>query len=912
MLRRHREAAGLTQAELAERARLGVRTVSNLERGVNTSPYPSTVRLLADALGLSEPARRQLLAAAGRSKDPDRRRAIPPGGYLGAVPPTPLVARDAERAAIAAALDAVAAGTGQVMLLAGEPGIGKTRLAQQASVDARERGFLVAGGRCYEQQSQNPLAPWIEVFGALHQTAGIYSSGHIVERWPPLAALLSEQLPSVAPSPRPVADASQRLHHAATSLVRSLAEHRPVAILFDDLHWADDATVALLAHVARHASGDRVLLLGTYRDRELRAKHGVRRIVHSLQREGLAGVITVRRMDGDETAHLIAQRLDAASVSDELTELIHRQSDGNPFFTGELVTALVERGDLRRVAGHWVCRELAELEAPVSVSEAIVERVLRLSPAAQSVLADASVLGEVFDPDDLTSVDAAETVEHALDEAVACGLLDVVAGCYAFDHSLTQQTLYAGLSPARRRRLHRLVGERLERRPPAVRRRRSAEIARHLEAGGVPERALSFFLLAGDLAVERHAQDAAVRLYHQALEWADEVGDEAAAAAALERIGEVESRTARYDASLAHLTKAAEAHRRSQDVEARLRVEGTIAHVLHRRGEGEAAAQRLAEVVAELETSLGSDDPVPGVAALSNGLARVRLSLGQHQVAFEAAQDAARLARQEGSVAVEAAAYAAAGTALLFMDQPGEAVSTLERAVSLAASADALTAESEAILALSWTLTMQGELSRGLALGERGLAITRRSGDTDAEALHTADIGLAYFYAGDLDRAQGCLERSVELARAGSPTLYSGIPPAYLGLVLSAKGDLVAARSHYDEAATAPDLSTFAFDAYLDARLAELDLRAGHPESALARLEPWLGAEAPTRIHDVMLLSIAADTCLALDHVAHAEELVDQALRRAAATRNEVDRRGAMRIKGRCVMLRERAGDVGA
>jgi len=846
LLRRQREAAGLTQAELADRAGLGVRTVSNLERGVNSSPYPSTVRLLAEALELAPVELDALVAAARRRTEAPSR--APVGGYLGATPSTRLVGRDAEQAVVLAAVQDVASGHGRLVLLSGEPGIGKTRLAQEVSVRVQELGFRVATGRCYLEQSQTPFGPWLDAFDQL------------------------------APAPPP------HLHRAVTAFVRDLAALQPVAVLLDDLHWADLASLELLSHLARHTPTDRVLLLGTYRDTEAGPAHPVRRLAHSLHREGRSRAVTVGRLDQEMTARLVTQQLDdPAPVSADLVDLVHRHCDGNPFFTVEMVSALSERGDLHRDAGEWMCRDDVLLEAPASVSEAIVERYVRLSPAAQDVLDAASVLGDVFDPEDLS------TDEGALDEAVSTGLLTTVDGRYAFDHSLTRQSLYARLSPARRRRLHRELGDLLGGRPPAVRRRRAAEVARHLEASGDLARAVPFCLLAGDVAAEAHSPAEAIQLYERGLELAEEVDDVPSRAAGLERLARVLLTTARYDESVDALTRAADTFRALADVESRLRAEGLLAQAQHRRGESEAAARRLSAVVAELEVPIGGTEPAPGVAALCLGLARVRLSLGELPEALEATARATRLAREEQATTVEADAYAVSGTVRLFLDQPDQAVDDLGQAIRLARSVDAVSTESEATLALHWTLTMRGEFERALRLGERGLVLTRRSGDTDAEALHAADTGLTHLYAGDLAAAEQHLERGVELARSDSLTLFSGIAPAYLGLLRAVQGNPAAARACYDEAATAPDLTTFAFDAWIDARRAELDLAAGEAEAALERLAPWLEGEAPTRLHDVMIFNAGAETCLALGDTDRAAELVARALRRAEATRNVVD-----------------------
>jgi transcriptional regulator with XRE-family HTH domain/tetratricopeptide (TPR) repeat protein len=908
LLRRERDRVGMTQAELADRAGLGERTVSNLERGINRAPYPSTVRLLADALGLSDASRGRLLAAAragaGAGSPPSR----PAGGYLGAVPPARLIARDAESARIAAAIAAAAAGAGRIVLLAGEAGIGKTRLAQEATIGAEERGFAVATGRCYEPLSGAPYTPFLEVLAGLYDTAPAGVRASLGERWPALATLLPDQFPAVvAARVRTPPEETHLLHRAVAGFVRELAGLRPVAVVFDDLHWADGASVGLLAHLARHTRADRVFLLGTYRTAEAAQTQLVPVFARSLRREGILETVTVGRLGRDATARLITDRLGGAPVSEEFSALIHRRTGGNPFFTVEVLAALIERGDLSRIDGRWVRRDLAELEPPASVSEAIGERVARLSPTARGLVETVSVLGEVFGVEDLAIVDAGETeLEAAMDEAVASGLLTIAGGGYAFDHALTQQALYAALSPARRRRVHRRAAEVLEHRPPAARRRRSAEIARHLEAGGVPGRAVPYVLLAGDVAAGMHTHREALQHYRHGLELAGDHEDHAAAAAAHERLGQVLMTVASFDESAGHLARAADFYQLAADQGARLRVEGTIAQALFRRGSARAAAARLAGVLAGSGDSAAPGGGDPGVAMLYTGLARVRLALGEHELCREAAQRAARLARAQGLLAVEADAEAVRGLVLLFLDEPGEAVSTLEGAVVLAERAEAVTAQGNALMSLAWESTMRGKLARARAFIERGLQVNRRSGDRDAEALNEAGLGLNRFYAGAWAEAQAHLERGLELARAGGPTLFSGIPPAYLGLLRRGQGDLAAAAACYDEAAGAADLQTFEFAAYIEARRAELDLLRGDPAAALSRLAAWLDRQAPTRIHDVLLLSTAAEASLALGDISRGADLAGRALRRAAATRNEIDRTDTLRIKARCLLLRQR------
>jgi len=462
LLKRYRDAAGLRQGELARQARLGVRTISNLERGVNKAPYRSTVRRLADALDLSGEDRGEFQASALHPvKHLSRGDRTPiEGRFLGAMPTAPLLARGKESGRILDALKATEGGSGRLVLLAGEPGIGKTRLAQEASVHALERHFLVAAGRCYEAQSGVPFYPFLDVLSTLYEEVSPAVREEIPERWPYLAWLLPDYFPSRIVVPSEGQEESQRLLRAVTCFVREVSTERPVAILLDDLHCVDGATLDLLQHLSRYTHGNRVLLLGTYRNVKVSRRHPLRRVVRELDREQLVEKVCVCRLGREETAALMSDRLEGTEVSEEVAALVYGRTEGNPLFIVEVLKALTERGDLLRREGRWIRKGDEDLEAPDSVSEAISDRLSRLRPQTQEALEGASVFGQVFGFEELMAVVGLgeEEVEEAMEEAEASGLVRAARDLYTFNHALTQQTLYARISPARRKRLHRLAG----------------------------------------------------------------------------------------------------------------------------------------------------------------------------------------------------------------------------------------------------------------------------------------------------------------------------------------------------------------------------------------------------------------------------------------------------------------------
>src|SRR5579872_369870 len=451
-----------------------------VERGIaQLKGFADPVRVIAvvpDATAEDRPARSP---TAGERSTPQQ---LPIGSFLGALPSGQLVARDRELDRILAAISAAAGGEGRLVLLAGEPGVGKTRLAQEATLAARDRGFTVVAGRCYEPQQTVPFFPFLDVLDSLFEGAPPALQDAASRRWPYLGQLLPERVAIHPITSSQHRDDEQRLFRAVTDFARAIAETGPVAILLDDLHWSDAASLALLQHLVRHTRGDRMLLLGTYRDVEVGRQHPLERALIDLDREGLAERILIHRLGEDGTAALVAATLGESGISNAFASLIHERTDGNPYFVQQVLRVMVERGDVFREGEHWGRRAIAEIEVPASIRAVIGQRLARLAEATQEILREASVLGQRFDFDELqrmTGRDETE-LEGALEQATALAVIrEEGHDGFAFDHALTQQTLYGELSSRRRRRYHLAAGESMESLAEAERAQRAAELAWH-------------------------------------------------------------------------------------------------------------------------------------------------------------------------------------------------------------------------------------------------------------------------------------------------------------------------------------------------------------------------------------------------------------------------------------------------
>ncbi|MBV9281827.1 MAG: AAA family ATPase, partial [Chloroflexi bacterium] len=672
---------GLTQEELAGKAGVSTRAISDLERGVKTRPRPFTARQLAAALQLSAPDRVAFLErargiapgsppdGAADSRQPVAARHLVTGGFLGSLPAGPLVARTEEMARILPSIDAVASGEGRLVVLSGEPGVGKTRLAQEVTVEVRDRGFLLAAGRCYEPQQTVPFYPFLDLLATLHGAAPPAIQGEASRHWPYLARLLPDQLGlrHLPPSDHP--DDQWRLFQAVTSFVTAVAEMCPVALLLDDLHWADSASIDVLAHLARHTRDCRLLLVGTVRDVEASFHPSLRGALYDLGREDLLQSIPIRRFGVDGTAALMAATMDETAIPDELARLVHGRTDGNAFFVQQVARDLLERG---AVSDGEIGRARRMGDMPESVRAAIGYRLSRLEERTREILHEASVLGQAFSFDDLhaTGCRAEEVLEAALEEACMAGLArESAPETYAFDHVLTQQALYEGLSSRRRRKLHLAAGEALERSSvvgahlpvssAGRQERRAAELAWHFRHGNDTERALAWTMRAGEQAEAVFAYQEAERQYRTALDLAQGLTDRAIEAQAWETLGRVLKSLARYDEALTALETSAAMYRRQGDAEGEGRVAAGVGLIHALRGAPDEGTARIQATLDTLEPS-GPSSSLPGLYA---ALVRLYDAAGQHDAELVAAERAVESASAVQDSRVLAQANVALGDA---------------------------------------------------------------------------------------------------------------------------------------------------------------------------------------------------------------------------------------------------------
>jgi DNA-binding SARP family transcriptional activator len=440
------------------------RRVLGEELGVDPSPWLR--QLEADIL--RQASALEWTAPPDQAGQPPPVEAVEPPVAAPAVAPLPaagpqLVGREEQLAVLDASLAGAAAGRGRLVLVAGEPGIGKTRLAEEATRRAAARDLRVAWGRCYEGEGAPAFWPWVQVMRELLADVAPGELGGVLGRsggeLSQLLPELKELVPGLEPPPLvELAAARFRLYQAVTELLRRLGNARPLLVVVDDLHWADAASLGLLAFLATELRATRLVVLGTYRDVEVAAGEPLAEALGALAREPVVERIALGGLSNAEVARLVASAI-GIRPGERLVRAVHERTDGNPFFITELLRLLQSEGDLLADDALAAARR----EIPVGVRDVLRRRLARLPEQTNAVLLVAAVAGRDFDLDliqTVTRLDEEGALE-AIEAAVVAGLVvedEEAVGRYRFAHGLVRETIYEQLGRARRARLHARVG----------------------------------------------------------------------------------------------------------------------------------------------------------------------------------------------------------------------------------------------------------------------------------------------------------------------------------------------------------------------------------------------------------------------------------------------------------------------
>jgi hypothetical protein len=474
------------------------------------------------------------------------------------------VGRARETAALRDAWTAARSGSGHLVLVFGEPGIGKTRLLQDLDAHVQLEGALVAWGRCYEGEGAPAFWPWIQIIRsyARDRDAAVLAEqmGDGAADIAQIVSEVRERIPGLTvASPHEPQQARLRLFGAITALLKAAASEQPLLVILDDLHWADEPSLLMLRTLSRELAGTRLLVVATSRDDEAHGRPVLAQTLAALGRRAESRSVAMGGLDVAEVRGIVATLTKGRLRQDEergLAEELTAIADGNPYFVHETLRHLLETGRLvlREDRWIWVPGSVGTLGVPDSVRDLITRRLERLSGDGNRALVAASVIGREFELDLLEAVSGLghERLLDALAEASDARLAVAVrpGRRWTFAHALVRETLHDGLAGLRRARLHRRAGEALET-LRAARAEHLAELAHHFREAGDTAKATDYSAQAGAHAAGMLAYEEAAEHYARALRAVDEaqVPDQGRRCELLLALGEAQSRAGLSDAA---------------------------------------------------------------------------------------------------------------------------------------------------------------------------------------------------------------------------------------------------------------------------------------------------------------------------------------------------------------------------
>jgi tetratricopeptide (TPR) repeat protein/tRNA A-37 threonylcarbamoyl transferase component Bud32 len=723
-------------------------------------------------------------------------------------PSRTMIGRDAEHAELRRRMDQAIAGQGSIVLIGGEPGIGKTRLTQALLADARERGCFAVVGHCYEGEGAPPYVPFVETLEYSARVVPPSTFRHALGDAAPEVAKLMPELRTVFPDiPEPIQlpPEQQRrfLFNAYREFLGRCCALSPLVVVLEDLHWADEPTLQLLQHVAQSVATMPLLIVGTYRDVELDVERPFAQTLESLLKERLASRISLRRLPASGVESML-QALSGQPPPSSLSRVVFKETEGNPFFVEEVFHHLAEDGQLFDATGAWRAElRVDTLRVPEGVKLVIGRRLRRLSETARRVLTTAAVIGRTFSVALLEALEPGQSdpVLDALEEAERAQLIAAEPSGresrFRFTHELIRQTLTDALLMPRRQRLHARIAEALERVYATSREKQAPALAHHLYQAGTAsdaEKTNQYLLLAAD-----QARTAAA--YEESLGYLDKALSLREGEVAGSRVADLHARRAAALRSLGRASEAADAFERAialfdevGDVEnlAARAIDLVAVHISKQRpGEALRVADRVLERLDESAPMLRCSLLLVRASSLSWG--------GDCDSGFAALAQAKEF---QGSLAdpdldrVSAWVEATISWSAMQVDR---AIGASRNAMRCSRALGNVWSEVDVAWTEPYSAMICGRPVEGVRLIEERSALAVRVGHQSVVHALKQALVIGVMYGGDLDAAEAACRECMAFGQTVE-TGFGFVDHLDLGLINSYQGRSVEAMAHFQEA----------------------------------------------------------------------------------------------------------------
>jgi tetratricopeptide (TPR) repeat protein len=686
----------------------------------------------------------------------------------------PLVDRTEEMNVLKEAVDRTIQGEGGLVFLYGEAGIGKTRLARELGAYARLRGVQILRGRCptlFRMDGVPPYTLWREVIRDYLDNSSLEQLYRVIGFYPAEVAKLVPELVQklkAIPQSFPISPEQEqnRLFEAVSQFITNISRETPLLVILDDLQWADPSSLLLFHYLARGVHRTPLLLLGAYRNTDVDSKHPFAPILTELNRERLLQSVSLKRMSQSDVSAMMERLLEQADVPPEFCRMVYEKTRGNPFFAEEVVKSLKEEEVIYREDNKWRIKEVSGIEFPETVRSVIKSRICRLGDECQHVLMMASLVGNDFTFEALQGVTDSneDKLRKTIDELLKTGLLkhrDVRGeDMCSFSDVIVRDVVYEEVGTYERKKLHGFVGCALEKVYADKVDEHFGELASHFLESGDKDKALDYFLKAGEKALKIYANAEGASYFQSALRLLEEKeSDIQERARVLDRLGDIKKLLGEYSACMKYWNEALQLFKQLGEKETVARLHRKTANVLW-SSQGDAANAKTHHD--EALRILQKEPENAELASLFEDVARLSLSTDIAK-ACSWAEKAVELAGKFNDYEVIANSYTTLGSAIREIRAHPDlekSVEYEEKALEIALDNGLMDAALRAYSCLGDFFTEEG-----IKLWEMGYELAKKVGDVRWVSSFGTGLADAYAGMGNMNKAILLAEESVELNR---------------------------------------------------------------------------------------------------------------------------------------------------
>jgi len=808
-----------------------------------------------------------------------KRRVVVPSPRPTAVREIQLIDRVEEMGLLRKAADRAVRGEGGVVFLHGEAGIGKTRLARELGAYARSKGMRVLSGRCpalFRMDGVPPYVLWEEVIKDYLEVCTPEQLFRVIGSYPievsKLVPELKQKLRTFPQSfPLSPEHSRDRLFEAVSQFITNISKEAPLLVILDDLQWTDQSSLLLMHYLARGVYKESLLLLGAYRDTYVDKKHPLSPVLTELNRERLLQSVQLKRLSFDDVSEMIERILEQDDVAKEFCELVYQKTRGNPFFVEEVIKSLKEEEVIYRDEKKWKIKEILRIEFPETVKDVIKARIGRLDDECQRVLTLASFVGKDFTFETLRGVAGVEEEKllEIIERMFKTGLFKhtIVRGedMCSFADIIVRDVVHEEVNPFRRKKLHGVVGQALEKVYAKNIDEHLGELALHFLESGDKEKALAYFLKAGKKAQDMYAHEEAFSYLQHALKLLEEK------VRIIEKLGDLKmwmgegdacieywnksltlwnqlgdkKNIARLHAKMASVfwvwaadkEKASEHHRLAleilekepESVELASLYED-ITHMLWRTGES-TEAQPWGQKAFELAERLG--DPKV-LAGCYNNLGVLSAKSGEFAKAAKYYEQGLKIALENNSMGWALTLYNNLSELYWTTAEFQKMFETAKEGLELAKTVGALGSLAWIGVLLAGCHACMGEIRKAISMLEDILALDRRIKFTAHISYTLWGLGEGYLWLGEWDKSLQYLMEARDIAKKAREYQASINATYSLGKLFMEMGDYVEAEKYFNESSNicekAGDTVTQLTEVFLP--LSELYLKKGEIKKA--------------------------------------------------------------------------------